>query len=142
MTRIDNREAHEEIMDREQSSIEVNGDNLASRTAELRLSSQKAAYIATSTRTLAVSMLDLPNAYETFRNDPSHMRRAGNYLKAYTYEDFMYHPDEPERIFEVPVAKAVARAMDTVTAYTSRSLGSTVRRFGVAGYSKLGTATW
>lgn len=142
LIRLVNREGHEESQEAIQKSVEVSANTLASRSGALRLAAWKAAYIATRTRTLAVSVLNLPNEAETFKNDPTGMHRAMDFLKAYTYIDYFEHPDEPERIMDLPNAKAVIRVMDAVAAYSAAKLQRKLERFGVTGYSKLGTATY
>mmetsp|Transcript_101649 Transcript_101649/g.282926 ORF Transcript_101649/g.282926 Transcript_101649/m.282926 type:complete len:531 (+) Transcript_101649:48-1640(+) len=143
LIRIDNRHVHEPVQDAMQSSVEINSGNLERHLPELKQAVQQAAFLAARTRAASASLLNLPNAEETFADDPVSTRRAGDYLKAFTYADFLDHPDEPERIMDLPTAKAVVRAMDTVAAFTATLPAmSPVTRFGVTGYSKLGTATW
>jgi PhoPQ-activated pathogenicity-related protein len=113
-------------------------ENLMDGLTDLTRAVQKAVYLATKTKAMTASLLDCPNAYEVFANDEFKVHRSADVLKGYTYGDFLEHPSEPERIMELPVAKSVVRAMDTITAFTNGSIS----RFGVTGYSKLGTATY
>jgi len=136
---IHNRLSHEPA---DGPAMEINDGNLRRHLADLKKAAHKAAYIATHTRAVATSVLELPNGEETFADDPVHMRRTTDVLKAYTYTNFLDHPQEPERIMDLPVAKAVTRAMDTVMAFTRSLPTGPVSRFGVTGYSKLGMATW
>jgi len=45
-------------------------------------------------------------------------------------------------LLELPMVKSVVRAMDTITTFTNRKLGTNVHRFGVSGHSKRGQVTW
>lgn len=125
-----------------QAELWIDSHNLNESLHELKLAVLKGAFLAARTRAPAASLLNLPNDGEVFANDPVQMDRTQDYLKAYTYQDFLDHSDEPERIFELPTAKAVVRAMDTVSAFTAGLPTGAVKRFGVTGYSKLGTATY
>jgi len=110
--------------------------------ANLKQAAQKVVYMATKTGALGASLLNLPNAYQIFGDDPSHSYRSADNLKGYAYGNFFQHPDEPERISELPMIKAVVRALDTLTAFTGSLPSGPASRFGVFGYSKLGTITW
>jgi len=120
----------------------IDSSNLEERLPDLKRAVHEAAFLAVRTRAPAASLLNLPNEGEIFGNDPVQKDRAQDFLKAYSYQDFLDHPDEPERISELPIAKAVVRAMDTVQAFTASLPTGAVKRFGVTGYSKLGTATY
>merc|ERR1740121_3498646 len=65
-------------------------------------------------------------------------------MRSYTYADFLRHPRQPERICDLPMVKAVVKALDTVAAFTSSAAISAgpVTRFGVVGLSKLGLTAW
>jgi len=141
LRRFDNRKAHD-VQDKHYQTWELNAGNLGEHLDELRSVAYKASYLAVRTKAMAASLMNLPNAATTFGSDPIHMPRAGDYLKAFTYADFLDHPDEPERIMELPVAKAVVRAMDTIQDYARRSFSASIEKFAVTGYSKLGTATF
>eukprot|EP00930_Biecheleria_cincta_P074001 TRINITY_DN6123_c0_g1_i3.p1 TRINITY_DN6123_c0_g1~~TRINITY_DN6123_c0_g1_i3.p1 ORF type:complete len:513 (-),score=71.33 TRINITY_DN6123_c0_g1_i3:118-1656(-) len=142
ITRVSNRPANEPVQEQIQEHTYIDADNRATHLSDLQLIAEKAAVLATRTRAAVTVLLNVPNEYETFQNDPSGLRRFGDFLKSYSYIDFLDHPDQPERISELPIAKAVVRAMDTVTAFTASLPNGPVTRFGVTGYSKLGTTTW
>lgn len=143
--RIDNRAVHEPVQDSIQDALGLDEYPFIDELPNITLAIREAVYHATHSRSIAASLLCLPNAQETFGDDPEHLPRAGDFLKGYSYGDFIDHPDEAERIDELPVAKAIVRALDTITAFTSTSKdfpNGPVIRFGVQGYSKLGTASF
>lgn len=142
ITRISNRPANEPVQDQIQEYTYIDAKNQKTHRSDLQQIAEKAAVLATRTRAMVTVLLNVPNEYETFQNDPTGLRRTGDFLKAYSYLDFLEHPDQPERICELPHAKAGVRAMDTVTAFTASLPKGPVTRFGIAGYSKLGTTTW
>jgi len=142
ITRVSNRPANEPVQDRIQEYTYIDAETLGTHRSDLQLIAEKAAVLATRTRAVATVLLNVPNEYETFQNDPSGLRRTGDFLKVYSYIDFLEHPDQPERICELPNAKAAVRAMDTVTAFTAGLPNGPVTRFGITGYSKLATTTW
>jgi len=137
--RIDNREASYG----EEHVVAIDGNSLFDSLPTLKSAVSEAAVLATRTRALAATLLNLPNDGEVFQDDPLQLDRRQDFLKAFSYQDFLDHPSEPERIMELPIAKAAVRAMDAVQAFTELLRpGAGVRRFGVTGYSKLGTATY
>jgi len=142
LTRIDNRPST--APQDEQDSIYIDKDNLESHVDDLHKVAWKAAFLAARTRAITTVVLNLPNEYVEFENDPSEFPRVADYLKSYSYLDFIREPDEPERISELPTAKAVVRALDTATAFTANLPGGhgPVKRFGITAYSKLATPTW
>jgi PhoPQ-activated pathogenicity-related protein len=118
--------------------VSVTKEQLEVDTQQVYHAVQKAVYLATRTKARTASLLNCPNAYEVFADDEMQVYRSADVLKGYTYGNFLEHPSEPERIMELPVAKSVVRAMDTITEFTNGSIS----RFGVTGFSKLGTATY
>jgi len=122
--------------------IEVSGDNLDKQFGAVRGAAQKAAYLAIKTGTLAASLAQVPNGYEVFRDDPYQMLRSSDPLRGYTYSNFLLHPDHPEMLYELLAAKAVVRAMDTITSFCGAALDYNISRFVLSGYSKLGSATF
>merc|ERR1719275_365708 len=57
------------------------------------------------------------------------------------------HSDMPEWPVEMPMQRAIVRAMDTLVSFTAKavangSLSHGIERFALAGCSKRGTATW
>lgn len=143
LLRIDNRASEDPEEDFIQAGTWIDHENLRDRLGLLKLASEKAAYYATKTRAIATCVLNIQNAYETFGNDWLQKRRNGESLKAYTYADFVnYGAMDPARVEDLPMTKAVIRAMDTVTSFTATLPSGKVQRFGVAGYSKLGTVVW
>lgn len=144
LVRIDNRDTLDPISNAVQPCIVIDSSNLKERLPQLKLAVSKVAQVAASAHSIGVSLLNLPNSYEVFGTDEVHRRRSWDFLKAYAYHDFMRTgAKEPERLSELPIAKAMVRAMDTVSAFTAAHLPSgKVTRFGVMGYSKLGTIVW
>lgn len=91
--------------------------------------------LAVRTRTLSAALLQVPNQPITFRSDPVRLQRMEDAIKAYTWRLFEDNTVDPTIIIELPMAKAVVRAMDAVTEF-SRGLNMKVAQFGLAGCSK------
>lgn len=144
LVRIDNRRANSWELDTIEDSITIDSTNLSDKRAELTMVAARAASVAAQTRALGAVLLNLPNAYETFEADPQHKRRAMDSLRSFAYGSFLQHRSEPERMVDLPMVKAVVKALDTITAFTSSEAVSSepARRFGVIGASKLGLTTW
>jgi len=126
-----------------QAHMVIDGNNLVERIPDLKKGVQKAAYLATHTRSVSASLFSPLNDYEVFPDDPEHLLRSDDYIKAYSWQSFLENGgDEPERIMEMPVARAGSRALDAVAEYTASLPSGEVSRFGLLGYSKYGTAVW
>jgi len=126
-----------------QPHMVVDGNNLVERIPALKKGVQKAAYLATHTRSVSASLFSPLNDYEVFPDDPEHLLRSDDYIKAYSWQSFLENGgDEPERIMEMPVARAGSRALDAVAEFTASLPSGEVSRFGLLGYSKYGTAVW
>jgi len=68
-----------------------------------------------------------------------------DFLKSLGWQMFLRNPNRPDWLVELPILKAVVRAIDTVVAFTNESQvlsGGPVKRFGVAGISKRGIAAY
>jgi PhoPQ-activated pathogenicity-related protein len=70
-------------------------------------------------------------------------RRGEDAAVAFTWWDFLNHPDEPERILFFPMTRAASRAMDAITEFSAKNVpGSALDKFLVSGASKRGFITW
>ncbi|CAE8623535.1 unnamed protein product, partial [Polarella glacialis] len=95
------------------------------------------AAIHLATRTgLRVAVVGLVSQPMSFAADPSGLMRDEEAIKAFSWRNFLDHPDRPELPIELPILKAVVRAMDTVTAFTN----GTALQFITTGCSKRGLA--
>ena len=63
---------------------------------------------------------------------------------AFTWTQYLLHPDRPEWIVFLPMARGCSRAMDAVTAFVKESLGPpyTLGSWLTYGASKRGWTTW
>jgi hypothetical protein len=159
--RFDNHVPPDAVEEGESVNV-IDEHNLGQELTSLTQAAQGAAFLAVRTGAIAATLLNLPNGYTQFNDDPTHLWRSADTLRGYTYADFLLHPEEPEVLHELPVAKAVVRAMDTITEFVSKlpSSDSDVNEteihfvqtkmpvepdkqlsFAVSGNSKLGTAT-
>lgn len=141
--RIDNRKAKTWELDAVEDSMGIDSSNLEQSLAELTRTASRVASVAAKTRALGAALLDLPNAYNTFADDPEQARRAMDSMRSFAYADFLGHRRQPERMIDLPMVKAVVRALDTITAFSSTAVpGGPATRFGIMGFSKLALATW
>lgn len=123
--------------------FEISNDTILQFKGELQEAASKAAYLATHTQSVSISLYSTINGVQIFKDDAKRRELADNDLTVYSWSEFMKHGgDEPERIIELPAAKAVVRAMDTATAFTAGLKSGMVTRFAVTGYSKLGRVAW
>eukprot|EP00933_Yihiella_yeosuensis_P045092 TRINITY_DN40408_c0_g1_i2.p1 TRINITY_DN40408_c0_g1~~TRINITY_DN40408_c0_g1_i2.p1 ORF type:complete len:544 (+),score=86.65 TRINITY_DN40408_c0_g1_i2:68-1699(+) len=72
-----------------------------------------------------------------FKADLEGRDRQEDEIKAFTWRQFIDHQDRPEFPIELPMLKAVVRAMDTVMAFTN----GTANQFIATGCSKRGMAS-
>eukprot|EP00440_Ansanella_granifera_P067390 gb/GFBE01073096.1/.p1 GENE.gb/GFBE01073096.1/~~gb/GFBE01073096.1/.p1 ORF type:complete len:533 (+),score=87.84 gb/GFBE01073096.1/:1-1599(+) len=97
---------------------------------------QQAIHIATHTGSTVAVLGNIPHQSMSFREDPHHVAMQEDEIKAFTWRQFMDHPDHPEWPIEAPILKAVVRGMDTVSAFSN----ATEQRFIATGCSKRGIA--
>jgi PhoPQ-activated pathogenicity-related protein len=97
--------------------------------------------IARRTETVVTELRNIPNEPLVFAGETEERTEDG--IIAYTWDKFLRTGDEkwPARL---PMTKAAARAMDTITAFCVSDAGGkvTVDKFFVAGGSKRGWTTW
>mmetsp|Transcript_23927 Transcript_23927/g.48699 ORF Transcript_23927/g.48699 Transcript_23927/m.48699 type:complete len:548 (-) Transcript_23927:26-1669(-) len=126
-----------------QNIFVINNRTILDYKPELKRAVCKTGYLATHTRSVSISLFNALNEVQVFKDDPAHMLKSQDLIKAYSWFEFMkYGGNEPERIMELPVAKAVVRTLDTVTDFTKGLPSGEVTNFAVVGLSKLGMATW
>jgi uncharacterized protein (TIGR03437 family) len=99
------------------------------------------AQLATLAGAVAAEILTVPNQPLTFSDRPTPLSEDA--LVAYTWDKFLRTGDERWPV-QLPMTKAVVRAMDTITAFTRTTQGGgvTVDRFILAGGSKRGWPAW
>jgi len=148
LNRFSNNEHHlpmdaRDVPGKDPGFIPFNNQTYPEFETELTKASFKTAFLATHTQAVTISLFNALNEVQGFADDPRHLPRFQDFIKAYSWIEFLrYGGDEPERIMELAVVKAAVRALDTATAFTGELLNSAVTRFGVTGYSKYGSATW
>jgi len=100
--------------------------------------------IACNTRTVAVSLFQIPNQPVRFADDPRQQNRYEDAIIAFTWRKFIEDTSRPEWLLRLPMTKAAVRALDTVTSFISQRDGAEdwAERFVVAGGSKRGWTTW
>jgi len=107
--------------------------------------SEDAKELAARTGAVAVALGEVPNEGLSFRRQERY-DLAEETLKAWSWTQYAKHASHPEWPVEMPVVKAVVRAMDAVAEFT-RQAGALaavppVERFVVTGESKRGIATY
>jgi len=102
------------------------------------------AAIADYTGSVVTELRMVPNQPLVFGDDPKPGRkRVEDEIIAYTWRKYLETGDVSWPL-RLPMTKAVARTMDTVTAFTKSEEGggTAVEKFFVAGASKRGWTTW
>uniref|UniRef100_A0A7S1WV76 Uncharacterized protein n=1 Tax=Alexandrium catenella TaxID=2925 RepID=A0A7S1WV76_ALECA len=94
--------------------------------------------MAMATGTQTAVLFRVPNSPVAFANDPVHAEKNEEEMKAWSWMSISDHPERPEYAIEVPMTKAIVKAMDTV----QQAASGAIRRFVVTGFSKRGLATW
>lgn len=102
---------------------------------------EHAAYAAAKTGSIAAVIKGIPNEDLVFPDDTQNLSRSEDDLQAYTRMVFLYN-NKPEWLVELPMTKAVMRAMDTITSFAKSEVGINVEKFGVAGHNKRAQVTW
>lgn len=103
------------------------------------------AALANSTGTLCATLYQVPNECIIFPNDPAgpNKCRSEDAAVAFTWWRYLQNPSgDPTGILEFPMAKSVSRAMDTVTAWASKNVGTKPSKYLITGASKRGWTTW
>jgi PhoPQ-activated pathogenicity-related protein len=101
------------------------------------------ARLAAENGTITAELRMVPNQPLTLLGDPERKPREEDDLIAYTWDKYLRTGDEKWPL-RLPMTKAAVRAMDAVTAWSSRPEGGSaaVRRFVVSGGSKRGWTAW
>jgi len=102
---------------------------------------EHAAYAAAKTGSIGAVIKGIPNEDLVFPDDTQNLSRSEDNLQAYTRMVFLYN-NKPEWLVELPMTKAVMRAMDTITSFAKSEVGIKVEKFGVAGHSMRAQVTW
>jgi len=95
------------------------------------------------TKTVAVHLSGIPNEPITFAGQNQSLSEDG--LIAYTWSHFLKNPDQPYWLAQLPMTKAVVRAMDTIQTFIKGLFIPTVpeiSNFVISGGSKRGWITW
>ena len=97
--------------------------------------------IATSAKTVVANLNNIPSEPLVFSDRTNSLTEDG--IIAYTWDKFLRTGDEKWPL-RLPMTKAAARAMDTVTAFCASEAGGQrkVDKFFVTGASKRGWTTW
>jgi len=101
--------------------------------------------LAMESNTITAALFQIPNQPIEFVNDPDHKERGEDALMAFGWEYYMQHLNESgsyEWVAQLPMTKAVVRAMDTVQDYTAKNFNGAIENFVIAGASKRGWTTW
>lgn len=102
---------------------------------------EQAAYTAAKTGSIAAVIRGVPNEQLVFPDDPRNMTRSEDDLQAYTRLVYLLN-NKPEWLVELPMVKAVVRAMDTITSFAQTELDAKVEKFGVTGHHQRAQITW
>jgi len=100
--------------------------------------------LATRTKAVSAALLMVPNQAMVLP-DFGGAERTEDGIKAYTYVEYLNDPGHnPEWPIEMPMAKAVVRGMDTVTAFVSTLglPGGAAANYAVTGCSKRGMISY
>lgn len=92
-------------------------------------------------------LFQIPNQPTVFTSDPKQDSRIEDNLIAYSWMEFVKNPSRPDLVAYFPMVKAVARALDTMTAFSQQQVDNKewrtpLTRFYLAGASKRGATTW
>lgn len=109
-----------------------------------------AGQLAAASGTVCAVLKQIPNQPVAFSVDIPHdpnmyprELRDEDGIIAYTWNHFVLKDSHsPEWLLRMPMTKAVARAMDTITDYAKKNFDVTVAKFVVGGASKRGWTTW
>jgi PhoPQ-activated pathogenicity-related protein len=98
---------------------------------------------ALATGTVTAELRMVPNQPLSFVGDDFGPRYE-DALIAYGWDKFLREGEDPMWLARLPMTKAAARAMDTISAFAASGAGgeASVERFVVAGGSKRGWTTW
>jgi len=98
-----------------------------------------AAAVAARTGAPAAVLFGVPPEVKIVEDERS---RNEDDLLSYAQQRFLRTFGAQRWIVELPMAKAVVRAMDTIEAFSAAQLPAEIRNFTVMGTSKRGLATW
>ncbi|KAJ7535064.1 hypothetical protein O6H91_12G017200 [Diphasiastrum complanatum] len=101
-----------------------------------------AASVAVRTKSLAMILYQIPNQPCHFKDDTAESQHSEDDLIAYTWAQFLKHPDRAEWLAQLPMTKAVVRAMDAAQSFCAQIFSLQVDSFVVVGASKRGWITW
>lgn len=100
---------------------------------------------ALNSHSITAYLHNVPHQPTRFPDDPAGSLRSEDDLIAYGWRQFMEKgagDDQSEWLARLPMTRAVVRAMDSVTDFTSKTLGHTVNSYVVSGASKRGWTAW
>lgn len=110
------------------------------------------ASLATSSGTVCAVLYQVPNQPIVFAEDPLQMQRSEDAAVAFTWSQFArVHMNNPQWVLYMPMAKAAARALDTVEHYCSTTANCQAplssgapapSKWMLFGASKRGATTW
>ncbi len=84
----------------------------------------------------------MPNARITFASDPEERSRGEDSLCAYTWQQNLLNPDNPELNVYLPMVRAAVRSMDAITEFSQQELDTEIEKYVISGASKRGWTTW
>jgi len=112
------------------------GSNSMKRVGKSNADLNAAVAFAVGTGSIAAVVFQVPNQPMVFKDDRSHRYREEEAMRAWTWKYSIEHTERNDYSLEAANAKAVLRAIDTVSKLTGTS------SFIVAGLSKRGLVTW
>lgn len=100
--------------------------------------------IASVAGVIGVHVSSVPNTGIDFKSDKGRGVLHEEVEKAYSWMQFVRHPDQPEWTIELPSCKAAIRAMDAASDFMARTFPKEppLARWVVTGASKRGIATY
>ncbi|KAL9646770.1 hypothetical protein ABK040_001192 [Willaertia magna] len=100
------------------------------------------ALVSGFSNTICTTVFEVPNQPIVFSNDPTQQKRTEDAVLAYTWKIFINNTSDPYWIGQLPMAKGVVKAMDTVQDFVKKTINFQLDKFVIAGGSKRGWATW
>ena len=103
--------------------------------------------IAVKSKTVTVSLTQIPNAALLFRDDPLQKMRTEDAAVAYTWAEYLVNQSRPDQILYFPMAKAAVMAAKVMHEWSKSEIGKsivgkTIDQFYYSGASKRGATTW
>ena len=100
---------------------------------------QVASALAMSTGQITGALFQIPDEKVIFSGDPTQKSRGEDAIIAYTWDNFLNDPSQPDWLFRFPMVKASLIAMVAITEFTKSKfpdLNTNLDYYSVAGASK------